>query len=47
MLEAAVERWPTQWYTFFDYWRAGREALAQREEEAERTPIDLEEREAV
>jgi KDO2-lipid IV(A) lauroyltransferase len=22
VLEAAVRRWPTQWYTFFDYWPA-------------------------
>lgn len=28
VLEAAVARWPTQWYTFFDFWRAGEPARA-------------------
>jgi Kdo2-lipid IVA lauroyltransferase/acyltransferase len=27
-LERAVARWPTQWYTFYDFWRPGGEAQA-------------------
>lgn len=26
VLESAVRRWPTQWYTFYDFWAAGRAA---------------------
>lgn len=28
VLETAVRRWPNQWYTFFDYWAAGRAEAA-------------------
>ncbi|HEX4953742.1 MAG TPA: lysophospholipid acyltransferase family protein [Thermoanaerobaculia bacterium] len=39
VLEKAVARWPTQWYTFYDFWEAGEKLAEEAEPAVEREAV--------